>query len=65
MNALVVYPGDTMIIVSQDRISDGQAAYLNDRLRQELPEEVRIIILDSISGMAVVRTSPEPREDHA
>jgi hypothetical protein len=64
MNALVIHPGDTLIIVSQDPISDAQAAFLNDRLRQEIPEEIRIIILDSISGMAVVRTSVE-REDHA
>ena len=53
---LTVKPGDRLIIRTDAKLRDDTAAYLLERVRHrfDLPDDVRVVILDSGMSMEVV-----------
>lgn len=53
--ALVIKPGDTLVLRCQRRLSAQEVDTFQTMLRQRIPESIDILILDGIDQMAVIR----------
>lgn len=60
-NAVVVRPGDKLVIARTDRISYKQAGDIKTAMAQRLPG-VEIVLVDQCSGLAVYRDE-QPDDD--
>lgn len=53
-HGLTVRPGDTLVLMADRRITAEEADTLSKQIRPELPDTVRVLILEGFSQMAVV-----------
>lgn len=58
--ALIIRPGDTLIMRTA-AISRKELNELSDLIRSRLPEDVQLLVLAGVEGMAVYRPDPEPK----
>jgi hypothetical protein len=53
--ALVIRPGDTLVLRFDRRLSEEEADSLLTTMRPRLPEDVKIMIIDNCAQIAAVR----------
>lgn len=55
--ALIVRPGETLVITLERGLRDDEFAELAQRIRERLPETANVLVIEGATGLAVV--SPE------
>lgn len=59
-HGLIVRPGDTLLLCTEQRLDDEQLDELRHRVREMLPDLAGIAILEGFAALAVYRPDPEP-----
>jgi hypothetical protein len=59
-HGLIVRPGDTLLLCTEQRLSDAEVDDLRMRVREKLPDLAGIAVLEGFAALAVYRPDPEP-----
>lgn len=60
LHGMVIRPGDSLILYSEQRLSDEEFDMVSTHLRAQLPGLGPSVILEGIVPVAVYRPEPEP-----
>ena len=57
-HGLIARPGDTLLLCTEQRMSDADLAELRERVREKLPDLAGIAVLEGFTALAVYRPDP-------
>ena len=57
-HGLIVRPGDTLLLRTDQHLSDAELDELRERVREKLPDLAGIAVLEGFTALAVYRPDP-------
>ena len=61
--AAILKPGDTLVVGINQRLSQQQAADAYAAVKREIPDNIDVVVIESVGSMVVYRPDPETSDE--